>query len=112
MGVGRSYCIALVGLNGYIVEVEADIGQTLPAFVILGLPDAALNEAKERIRSAAQNSGIPLSRRKITANLIPASLPKRGSGFDLAITMAVLRAAEDIRSIDGTVFIAEGGTAG
>jgi len=110
--VGRSYCVALVGLNGYIVEVEADIGQTLPNFVILGLPDAALNEAKERIRSAAQNSGIPLSRRKITANLIPASLPKRGSGFDLAITMAVLRAAEDIRSIDGTVFIAELGLDG
>ncbi|WP_347107707.1 YifB family Mg chelatase-like AAA ATPase [Paenarthrobacter sp. S56] len=112
MAVGRSYCVALVGLNGYIVEVEADIGQTLPAFVILGLPDAALNEAKERIRSAALNSGIPLSRRKITANLIPASLPKRGSGFDLAITMAVLRAAEDIRSISGTVFMAELGLDG
>lgn len=112
MGVGRSYCIALVGLNGYIVEVEADIGQTLPNFIILGLPDAALNEAKERIRSAARNSGIPLSRRKITANLIPASLPKRGSGFDLAITMAVLRAADDIREIGGTVFIAELGLDG
>jgi len=104
--------VALVGLNGYIVEVEADIGQTLPAFVILGLPDASLNEAKERIRSAAQNSGIPLSRRKITANLIPASLPKRGSGFDLAITMAVLRAANDIRSTERTVFIAELGLDG
>ncbi|MEO3942730.1 YifB family Mg chelatase-like AAA ATPase [Paenarthrobacter nicotinovorans] len=112
MGVGRSYCVALVGLNGYIVEVEADIGQTLPNFVILGLPDAALNEAKERIRSAAQNSGIPLSRRKITANLIPASLPKRGSGFDLAIAMAVLRAANDVRSIGRTVFIAELGLDG
>lgn len=110
--MGRSYCVALVGLNGYIVEVEADIGQTLPNFVILGLPDAALNEAKERIRSAAQNSGIPLSRRKITANLIPASLPKRGSGFDLAITMAVLCAANDVRSIGGTVFIAELGLDG
>ncbi len=94
------------------MEVEADIGQTLPNFVILGLPDASLNEAKERIRSAAQNSGIPLSRRKITANLIPASLPKRGSGFDLAITMAVLRAANDIREIGGTVFIAELGLDG
>ena len=91
MALGRTYSVALVGLNGYIVEVEADIGQTLPAFIILGLPDASLNEAKERIRSAAQNSGIPLSRRKITANLIPASLPKRGSGFDLAIAMAALR---------------------
>lgn len=112
MGVGRSYSVALLGLNGYIVEVEADIGQTLPSFVLLGLPDASLNEAKERIRSAAQNSGIPLSRRKITANLIPASLPKRGSGFDLAITMAVLRAAGDIRSTEGTVFISELGLDG
>lgn len=110
--MGRSYSVALLGLNGYIVEVEADIGQTLPNFVILGLPDASLNEAKERIRSAAQNSGIPLSRRKITANLIPASLPKRGSGFDLAITMAVLRAAGDIRSTEGTVFISELGLDG
>jgi len=112
MALGRTYSIALVGLNGYVVEVEADIGQTLPAFVILGLPDAALNEAKERIRSAAKNSGIPLSRRKITANLIPASLPKRGSGFDLAVTMAVLRAANDIKPTGRTVFIAELGLDG
>jgi len=110
--LGRTYSIALVGLNGYIVEVEADIGQTLPAFVLLGLPDASLNEAKERIRSAAKNSGIPLSRRKITANLIPASLPKRGSGFDLAVTMAVLRAANDIKPTGRTVFIAELGLDG
>ncbi|MFD0044719.1 YifB family Mg chelatase-like AAA ATPase [Pseudarthrobacter scleromae] len=89
-----------------------DIGQTLPAFVLLGLPDASLNEAKERIRSAAKNSGIPLSRRKITANLIPASLPKRGSGFDLAVTMAVLRAANDIKPTGRTVFIAELGLDG
>lgn len=112
MALGRTYSIALVGLNGYIVEVEADIGQTLPAFVLLGLPDASLNEAKERIRSAAKNSGIPLSRRKITANLIPASLPKRGSGFDLAVTMAVLRAANDIKPTGNTVFIAELGLDG
>ncbi len=112
MALGRTYSIALVGLNGYIVEVEADIGQTLPAFVLLGLPDASLNEAKERIRSAAKNSGIPLSRRKITANLIPASLPKRGSGFDLAVTMAVLRAANDIKPTGSTVFIAELGLDG
>ena len=112
MGLGRSYSVALVGLNGYIVEVEADIGQTLPAFIILGLPDASLNEAKERIRSAAQNSGIPLSRRKITANLIPASLPKRGSGFDLAIAMAALSASNDVRSTGRTVFIADLGLDG
>lgn len=112
MALGRAYSVALVGLNGYVVEVEADIGQTLPAFVLLGLPDASLNEARDRIRSAAQNSGIPLSRRKITANLIPASLPKRGSGFDLAIAMSVLRAAEDIKPTGRTVFIAELGLDG
>ncbi|MFF1251441.1 YifB family Mg chelatase-like AAA ATPase [Pseudarthrobacter sp. NPDC058329] len=112
MALGRTYSIALVGLNGYVVEVEADIGQTLPAFVLLGLPDASLNEAKERIRSAAKNSGIPLSRRKITANLIPASLPKRGSGFDLAVTMSVLRAANDIKPTGNIVFIAELGLDG
>ena len=112
MALGRTYSVALVGLNGYMVEVEADIGQTLPAFIILGLPDASLNEAKERIRSAAKNSGIPLSRRKITANLIPASLPKRGSGFDLAVTMAALRAANDIKPTGRTVFIAELGLDG
>lgn len=110
--MGRALAVALVGLNGHVIEVEADIGQTLPAFVLLGLPDAALSEARERIRSAAQNSGIPLSRRKITVNLVPASLPKKGSGFDLAIVMAALNAAGDVRRTGGTVFIAELGLDG
>ncbi|MCU1573406.1 MAG: Mg chelatase-related protein, partial [Micrococcaceae bacterium] len=110
--MGRTFAIALMGLDGYVVEVEADIGQTLPAFVLLGLPDAALNEAKERIRAAAHNSGIPLSRRKITVNLVPATLPKRGSAFDLAIVMAALRAAGDIAEVDRTIFLAELGLDG
>ena len=112
MGMGRALAVALVGLNGHVIEVEADIGQTLPNFVLLGLPDASLSEARERIRSAAQNSGIPLSRRKITVNLVPASLPKKGSGFDLAIVMAALDAAGDVRGTGGTVFIAELGLDG
>lgn len=112
MSVGRALAVALVGLNGHVIEVEADIGQTLPNFILLGLPDASLSEARERIRSAAQNSGIPLSRRKITVNLIPASLPKRGSGFDLAIVMAALEAAGDVRGTGRTVFIAELGLDG
>lgn len=112
MPLGRTHGVALVGLTGHIVEVEADIGQTLPAFVLLGLPDASLHEAKDRIRSAAQNSGVPLSRRKITVNLIPATLPKRGSSFDLAIVVAALRAAGDIRDPGSAVFIAELGLDG
>lgn len=112
MTLGRSFSVALVGLRGHIVEVEADIGQTLPNFQLLGLPDASLVEAKERIRAAAHNSGIPLSRRKITVNLLPASLPKRGSTFDLAIVMAALRAANDVRDPGRTVFLAELGLDG
>ncbi len=112
MGMGRALAVALVGLNGHVIEVEADIGQTLPNFILLGLPDASLSEARERIRSAAQNTGIPLSRRKITVNLVPASLPKRGSGFDLAIVMAALNAAGDVRRTSGTVFLAELGLDG
>jgi magnesium chelatase family protein len=110
--LGRTYAVSLVGMNGHIVEVEADIGQTLPAFVLLGLPDASLNEAKDRIRAAARNAGVPLSRRKITVNLIPASLPKRGSAFDLAIVMSALAAAGDVRGCGSTVFIAELGLDG
>ncbi|MGP9502850.1 YifB family Mg chelatase-like AAA ATPase [Specibacter sp. AOP5-B1-6] len=112
MGMGRALAVALVGLNGHVIEVEADIGQTLPNFILLGLPDASLQEARDRIRSAAQNSGIPLSRRKITVNLVPASLPKKGSGFDLSIVMAALNAAGDVRRTGGTVFISELGLDG
>ncbi|WP_104165373.1 YifB family Mg chelatase-like AAA ATPase [Arthrobacter sp. SX1312] len=112
MALGRTYAVSLVGMNGHVVEVEADIGQTLPAFVLLGLPDASLNEAKDRIRAAARNAGVPLSRRKITVNLIPASLPKRGSSFDLAIVMSALAAAGDVRGVGSTVFIAELGLDG
>lgn len=112
MALGRTFAVALVGLDGYIVEVEADISQSLPAFILLGLPDASLNEARDRIKAAAKNAGIPLSRRKITVNLVPASLPKKGSGFDLSILMSALQAAGDIGPSGRTVFIAELGLDG
>ena len=104
--------VALNGLEGRVIEVEADIGNTLPGFVILGLPDAALSESRERIRACAANSGIPLSRRKITVNLFPASLPKRGSGFDLAIAVSAIAANGEIRGTEGVVFLAELGLDG
>lgn len=112
MTLGRTYGVGLVGLDGRMVEVEADIGQTLPSFVLLGLPDASLNEAKDRVRSAAKNAGVPLSRRRITVNLMPADVHKRGSGFDLAIVTAALAAAGDIRCSGRRVFIAELGLDG
>ncbi|MSS00166.1 YifB family Mg chelatase-like AAA ATPase [Arthrobacter sp. BL-252-APC-1A] len=112
MSLGRTYGIGLIGLEGRIVEVEADIGQSLPAFILLGLPDASLNESRDRVKSAAKNAGLPLSRRKITVNLMPADVHKRGSGFDLAIVMAALAAAGDVRGTGRTVFLAELGLDG
>lgn len=92
MTVGRSHAVALIGLEGNLVEIEADISQQLPGFVLVGLPDAALGEARDRVRSAAANSGLPLPARKLTVNLSPAALPKQGSAFDLAIALAALAA--------------------
>lgn len=112
MGLGRSLAVALVGINGHVVEVEADVSSGLPAFLLLGLPDASLSEAKDRIRSAANNSGLSMSRQKITVNLIPASLPKKGSGFDLAIVMAVLAADSVVMGTANIVFLAELGLDG
>jgi len=90
--IGRSAAVALLGVSGRLVEVEAHLTSQLPGFSIIGLPDTSLGEARERVRSAAANAGCPLPARRITVNLTPAAIPKRGSGFDLAIAMAVLAA--------------------
>lgn len=111
-GFARTRSVALVGLEGHVVDVEADIGQSLPAFSIIGLPDQAVNESRERIRSAARNAGMSLPARKITVNLSPATLPKRGSHFDVAVVMAVLTAHGAIRGASETVYLAELGLDG
>jgi len=92
MPIGRAHAISLLGLDGAVVEIEADISNNLPSFVLIGLPDAALGEARDRVRAAAGNSGCPLPSRKLTVNLSPAALPKHGSGFDLGIALAALAA--------------------
>lgn len=112
MGFARTHTVALLGLTGHLIEVEADIGQSLPAFVLLGLPDATLMESRERIRSAAKNSGLPLAARKITVSLTPATLPKTGSAFDLAIVMASVRADGKTTRTAPTVYLAELGLDG
>ena len=93
MALARTFAIALDGLRGHVVEVEADISAGLPAFVLIGLPDTALGESRKRVGSAAVNAGCPLTQKKLTVNLSPAALPKQGSGFDLAIAIAALSAA-------------------
>ncbi|MFL4472488.1 YifB family Mg chelatase-like AAA ATPase [Paeniglutamicibacter sp. MACA_103] len=112
MSLARTLGIGLTGLNGQLIEVEADVGNGIPAFILLGLPDAALNESRERIRSAARNSGIPLPNRRLTVNLTPATLHKRGSGFDLAILLAALAADRSITPAPGVVYLAELGLDG
>jgi magnesium chelatase family protein len=109
MGLARTHSVALVGLAGSLVEVEADISSQLPGLKLIGLPDAALAEAAERVRAAAKNSGCALNGHKLTVNLSPAALRKHGSGFDLAIAMACL-AADDVipaESVAGVVHIGE-----
>ena len=93
MVLARTLSVALVGVVGHIVEVEADLAQGLPHLVIVGLPDASLSEARDRVRAAVVNSGQHWPSRRITVGLSPASLPKRGSGFDLALAAAILSAA-------------------
>lgn len=88
----RTRSLALLGLAGAVVEIEADISPGLPAFTLIGLPDTALSNAKERVRLAAANAGVPVPNKKITVNLSPAALPKYGAVFDLGIAVALLAA--------------------
>ena len=112
--MGRTSAVALIGLTGSLVSVEADISSNLPKFVLIGLPDTALGEARDRVWAAATNSGCPLPSRRLTVNLSPASLPKQGSGFDLAIAIAALVAAGSVnpQSVESVVHLGELGLDG
>ena len=87
---------ALTGVDGILVDVEVDIGSGLPAFNIVGLPDAAVQEARERVRSAIRNSGFEFPLRRITVNLAPADVRKEGPIYDLPIAVGILVASEQI----------------
>src|SRR5690606_18981116 len=112
--IGRTHSVSLLGMHGAVVEIEADISNQLPNFVLIGLPDAALGEAKDRVRAAIANAGLELPHRKITINLSPAALPKHGSGFDLGIALAVLAASGEVsaESIDRVLHLGELGLDG
>ncbi|MFE5293257.1 YifB family Mg chelatase-like AAA ATPase [Isoptericola sp. NPDC056618] len=90
MGLGTTAAVALTGLTGHVVEVQAQLAASVPGFTLVGLPDTALNESRERVRAAVLSTGIKWPHRKITVNLSPASLRKSGSSFDVAIAVAVL----------------------
>ncbi|GGF32204.1 hypothetical protein GCM10010922_04160 [Microbacterium sorbitolivorans] len=90
MIVVRTWAVALTGLSGQLIEVEADITQHKPDFRLIGMPDKALGEAVRRVTNACENTGLELPDRRLTVNLSPASLPKQGSGFDLAVALAAV----------------------
>lgn len=101
---------AVVGLSSVGVTVEVDIAnQGLPSFTIVGLPDKAVEESRERVRSALRNSGAELPAKRITVNLAPADLPKVGPCFDLPIALGILIASEQLPNIDcsQSVFLGE-----
>ncbi|WP_221584180.1 YifB family Mg chelatase-like AAA ATPase [Microbacterium sp. G2-8] len=114
MIVVRTWAVALTGLRGELIEVEADITQHRPDFRLIGMPDKALAEAVRRVTNASENSGLKLPDRRLTVNLLPASLPKQGSGFDLAVAMAALATdgRVDPESLARTVHIGELGLDG
>ena len=96
--LSKVFSSAIVGLDAVAVEVEVDISsQGLPSFTIVGLPDKAVEEAKERVRSAIKNTGCDFPQRRITVNLAPADLPKEGASYDLPIALGILIASEQIK---------------
>lgn len=107
---------AVVGLEASMVEVEVDVSPGIPTFAVVGLPDAGVREARERVRAAVRNSGYEMPVRRITVNLAPADTRKEGSAFDLPIALGILTATQQIPhdplgqliavgelSLDGTV---------
>ncbi|MFJ9661572.1 YifB family Mg chelatase-like AAA ATPase [Streptomyces griseoflavus] len=114
MGFARTCSVALVGVEGVVVEVQADLEPGVAAFTLVGLPDKSLTESRDRVRAAVVNSGGEWPQKKLTVGLSPASVPKAGSGFDLAVACAVLGAAEriDPRVLADIVMIGELGLDG
>ena len=94
--LARTRTLAISGVEAVPVDVEIDIHRGLPAFTIVGLPDAAVRESRERVRAALVNSGFDFPLQRITANLAPADLRKAGPGYDLAIAAAILVASDQL----------------
>src|SRR5215813_13641196 len=106
--------VAFEGIEAHAVDVQVQVAPGLPAFSIVGLPDKAVSEAKERVRAALIASGLALPARRITVNLAPADLPKEGSHYDLPIALALMAAigAFPADALDGYVALGELGLDG
>lgn len=104
----KIYSVAPYGLKGVLVEVEVNLSRHLPKIIIVGLPDTAVSEAKERIWAAIENSGLIFPRQKVVINLAPAQIRKEGGSYDLPMAVSILSATGHIKNIEkGTAFIGE-----
>ena len=102
--------LGLIGLDAFHISVETDVGRGLPRLDIVGLPDASVKEAKERVRTAIKNSGKKFPEGRVTVNLAPADIKKEGSFIDLPIAIGIIKASSDILSsvnLDDYVFLGE-----
>lgn len=107
--LAKVHSSAVAGLDAVLITVEVDVSsQGLPSFTIVGLPDKAVEEAKERVRTALKNSGFDFPDHRITVNLAPADLPKEGPSYDLPIALGILVASQQIKAdLKGSMFIGE-----
>jgi len=114
MGYAQVHSVALLGVTGQPVVVEADVTPGLPCLVVSGLPDAALSQARDRVRAAVLNSGEHWPQQRLTVNLLPAHLPKHGTGLDVAIAIGLLVAAGSVPAepLEDTVILGELGLDG
>src|SRR5512137_2254029 len=88
--LARVYSCAVIGLDGVVVEVEVDYTQGMPGMTVVGLPDAAVQESRERVQAAVRNAGVPFPRKRLVVNLAPASVRKERPSYDLPIALGVL----------------------
>jgi magnesium chelatase family protein len=107
--LARVFSCGVIGLDGVVVEVEVDTGPGLPSMIIVGLPDAAVQESRERVQSAVKNAGLLFPRKRVTVNLAPASVRKEGPAYDLPIALGVLAATEQVppAQLEGSLVIGE-----
>ncbi|MCK4977905.1 MAG: ATP-binding protein, partial [Anaerolineales bacterium] len=107
--LARVFSCAVIGLEGVVVEVEVDTAQGLPKTTIVGLPDAAVQESRERVEAAIKNAGLYFPRKRLTVNLAPAAVRKEGPAYDLPIALGVLLASGQLPldCVEGALVVGE-----
>lgn len=107
--LSKVYSATCIGIDAHLIEIEVDVANGLPQTTIVGLPDQAVRESKERVYSALRNSGFPISPKKITVNLAPADVKKEGPAYDLAIALGILASSGFLKQdrLGGLLFVGE-----